>query len=93
MTYVLHILLGPGAAIHVSRFSVLLTQIDQSDTIPHSAGLISDQPESGPSQSRPVHASRLLRRVTARESCCPGRPPAHSDGILGWPGRGIQGCG
>jgi hypothetical protein len=66
-------------------FSVLLTQIDQSDTIPHSAGLISDQPESGPSQSRrSVHASRLLRRVITRESCCPGRPPAHSDGILGW---------
>ena len=82
-----------GAAKRNVTFSVLLTQIDQSDTIPHSAGLISEQPESGPSQSRPVRASRLLRRVSARESCCPGRPPAHSDRILGWPGRGMQGCG
>eukprot|EP01049_Picozoa_sp_SAG25_P026193 SAG25_NODE_12899_length_274_cov_0.571429_2_plen_65_part_01 len=40
------LVLGPGTAIHDSHFSVLLTQIDQSDTIPHSsAGLISDQPE------------------------------------------------
>ena len=32
------------------------------------------QPESGPSQSRPVHACDRIRRVTARESPRPGRP-------------------
>jgi hypothetical protein len=52
-----HILLGPGTAIHVSHFSVLLTQIDQSDTIPHSAGFRSSYSQS---QVRP-RVDRCMR--------------------------------
>ena len=49
------------------------------------------QPESGPSQSRPVHACDRIRRVTARESPRPGRPRSWARCIPGWAGGGHQG--
>ena len=50
--------LSGADSCHVTFFSPADSDRSLSH-FPHSAGLISDQPESGPSQSRPVHASRL----------------------------------